>query len=61
VLRRAALAAGAPGDELFRVHVLALEELVTAWRGQRMVQLPGRLAGVRSGDTLTIAAHPVAG
>jgi tRNA(Ile)-lysidine synthase len=61
VLRTAALAAGAPGDELFRVHVLALEELVTAWRGQRMVQLPGHLAGVRSGSTLSIGPHPVTG
>jgi tRNA(Ile)-lysidine synthase len=61
VLRRAALAAGSPADELFRVHVLALDELVTAWRGQRMVQLPGHLAGVRAGDTLTLGPHPVTG
>ena len=61
VLRRAALEAGCPGDELFRVHVLAIDELVTAWRGQRMVQLPGHRAAVRSGDTLTVAPTPVAG
>jgi tRNA(Ile)-lysidine synthase len=61
VLRRAALEAGSPGDELFRVHVVAVEELVTAWRGQRMVQLPGHRSAVRSGDTLTIGRTPVAG
>ncbi len=61
VLRLAAAEAGAPADQLFRVHVLALEELVTAWRGQVMVQLPGHLAGVRQGDALIVGPHPVAG
>ena len=61
VLHRAALDAGAPGSELFRVHVLALEQLVVAWRGQREVQLPGHLRGTRSGDTLRLAAAPVRG
>ena len=61
VLRRAALAAGAPGDELFHVHVRAVEELVTGWRGQRMVQLPGHLAVVRTGDVLLVMRTPVAG
>jgi tRNA(Ile)-lysidine synthase len=61
VLRLAALAAGAPAAELFRVHVLAVEELVTAWRGQRMVQLPGHLAAARTGDTLTVSRSAVAG
>ncbi len=61
VLRLAAADAGAPPDELFRVHVLALDALVTDWRGQVMVQLPGHLAGHRSGDTLTVGPHPVAG
>ncbi len=61
VLRLAALAAGSPADELFRVHVLATEELVTAWRGQRMVQLPGHVAVTRAGSTLTWARGPVAG
>jgi len=47
VLRLAALAAGAPGDELFHTHVVALDALVTDWRGQRWVDLPGHLRGVR--------------
>ncbi len=61
VLHRAALAAGSPSDELFRVHVLAVEELVTAWRGQRMVQLPGHRVARRAGDTLIVGPGPVAG
>ncbi|MGW5359177.1 tRNA lysidine(34) synthetase TilS [Actinopolymorpha pittospori] len=44
VLRRAALAAGCPGTDLFAVHVAALESLVTQWHGQAWVDLPG---GVR--------------
>ncbi len=61
VLRTAALDAGAIDAELFRVHVLALDELVTAWRGQVMVQLPGHVEATRSGDTLRIGRRPVAG
>jgi tRNA(Ile)-lysidine synthase len=41
VLRLAALAAGAPGSELFYEHVLAMDALLTDWRGQRWVDLPG--------------------
>ncbi len=44
VLRNAALAAGSPGGALSRRHVAELDALVTAWHGQRGVDLPG---GVR--------------
>ena len=47
VLRLAALAAGAPAAELFHEHVLALDSLITRWRGQKWVDLPGHLRGVR--------------
>ena len=47
LLRRLALDAGAPPAELFHEHVLALEALVTAWRGQKWVDLPGHLRGAR--------------
>ena len=52
---------GRPGAELFRVHVLALDELVVAWRGQVMVQLPGHVEATRSGDLLRIGRRAVAG
>jgi len=44
VLRLAALAAGCPAGALSQRHVASLDELVTAWRGQRWADLPG---GVR--------------
>ena len=47
VLRLAALAAGAPASELFHEHVLAMDALVTDWRGQRWVDLPGHLRFLR--------------
>lgn len=48
LLRLGALAAGAPPSELVREHVLALDELVTRWRGQKWIDLPGHLRGLRS-------------
>jgi tRNA(Ile)-lysidine synthase len=44
LLRRAAVAAGAPAGSLSWTHVRSLNELVTAWHGQRWSDLPG---GVR--------------
>ena len=41
VLRRAAIAAGSPPGTLAAVHVDAVDALVTAWRGQSHVDLPG--------------------
>ena len=47
VLRTAAVRAGALDSELFHSHVLATEQLVTAWRGQRWIDLPGHLRALR--------------
>jgi tRNA(Ile)-lysidine synthase len=47
VLRLAALEAGAINSELTYDHVRALDALVTAWRGQRWIELPGHLRAVR--------------
>ena len=47
LLRRAAVRAGSPPGELFRVHVLEMDRLVSDWRGQRQVDLPGHLHLVR--------------
>jgi tRNA(Ile)-lysidine synthase len=60
VLRREALRAGAPADELFRVHVQALVGLVDgSVKGD--VQLPGHLTAYRDGDYLKFRSTPVAG
>lgn len=47
VLRLMALRAGAPADDLGIGHVGSLEALVSNWRGQGEVRMPGRVAGTR--------------
>ena len=58
VLRAAAVAAGAIDEELFHVHVLALDELVTAWRGQRWIDLPGHRRGLRRDGAIVFESTP---
>ncbi|MER7504761.1 tRNA lysidine(34) synthetase TilS [Nonomuraea pusilla] len=60
VLRRAAIAAGAPSGALSATHVLALDRLVTHWRGQKAVDLPGGLSALRRYGTLILAISPIA-
>lgn len=47
VLRRAALDAGCPASDLNARHVRELERLITDWRGQSHIDLPGNLRGRR--------------
>ena len=47
VLRLAALEAGAINSELTYDHVRALDGLVTQWRGQRWIDLPGHVRAAR--------------
>ena len=54
VLHRAALAAGVPPAELTRDHVLAVDALVTDWRGQRWIDLPGHRRAVRRDGVLLL-------
>jgi tRNA(Ile)-lysidine synthase len=61
VLRRAALEAGADGSDLASVHLGELDRLVTDWRGQERVELPGRVSASRVGDALRFAPTPVGG
>jgi tRNA(Ile)-lysidine synthase len=53
VLRRAAVAAGSPAGALTAAHVAAMDALVTDWRGQGPVSLPGGLVVERRCDRLT--------
>ncbi len=55
VLRRAAIGAGCPGGSLAAAHVAELDRLVTEWRGQAHVDLPGGLRGRRVTGRITIA------
>jgi tRNA(Ile)-lysidine synthase len=61
VLRTAALDAGCPPTDLTAGHVEAMEALVTRWRGQRGVDLPGSVQAVRSGGTLRLRRRAVGG
>ena len=55
VLRLAALDAGAIPSDLTHGHLLAVDELVHNWRGQKWVDLPGDLRAVRRDDRVTFA------
>jgi tRNA(Ile)-lysidine synthase len=54
VLRRTAVAAGAPAGSLFARHIEEVDRLITAWRGQRAINLPGRVEARRQGGRLVI-------
>jgi tRNA(Ile)-lysidine synthase len=47
VLHAAAVAAGCPPGSLTACHVQQLEVLVTGWRGQRWIDLPGGVRALR--------------
>lgn len=53
--RRLALAAGSPGTDLTREHLLAVDGLVTRWRGQGPLPLPGGVRAQRQGDRVWLA------
>ena len=61
VLRLAALEAGCPASELFRVHVVALADLVHEPGRKGQVQLPGHVTAYRGADTLRFGRTAVAG
>ncbi|CUR60513.1 tRNA(Ile)-lysidine synthase [metagenome] len=52
VLRLAALDAGAIASELFHEHIAGMDRLVTDWRGQIGIDLPGHLRCVRRDGVL---------
>jgi tRNA(Ile)-lysidine synthase len=61
VLRLVALEAGCPESELFRVHVLALADLVDGTGRGRQIQLPGHVTAYRDGDWLKFRRTAVSG
>ncbi|WP_171166501.1 tRNA lysidine(34) synthetase TilS [Streptomyces sp. I05A-00742] len=54
VLRRAAIEAGSPAGSLFARHIEEVDRLITGWRGQRAINLPGRVAVHRHGGRLVL-------
>ncbi|WP_030905700.1 tRNA lysidine(34) synthetase TilS [Streptosporangium amethystogenes] len=59
VLRRAAIDAGAPPGTLAASHILQVDRLVTQWRGQRRIEVPGGVGAIRRYDTLILARQSV--
>jgi tRNA(Ile)-lysidine synthase len=53
VIRRIAIAAGAPAGALSAEHVWSIDRLITDWHGQKGVSLPGGLVAERSYDRLS--------
>lgn len=58
IIRSAAIAAGCPAGSLTADHVDRVELLVSDWRGQGGVDLPGGLAGERAYGRLAIRRVP---
>ncbi|MER5223178.1 tRNA lysidine(34) synthetase TilS [Streptomyces flaveus] len=54
ILRRAAIEAGAPAGSLFARHIEELDRLITGWRGQGAINLPGKVVVQRQGGRLVI-------
>ncbi|UNO40626.1 tRNA lysidine(34) synthetase TilS [Streptomyces sp. MST-110588] len=54
VLRRAVVNAGAPAGSLFARHIEEVDRLITSWRGQGAINLPGRVGVRRQGGRLVI-------
>ncbi|MGW0735322.1 tRNA lysidine(34) synthetase TilS [Streptomyces sp. NPDC002851] len=54
VLRRAAIAAGSPAGSLFARHIEEVDRLITSWRGQGAINLPGRVEARRQGGRLVL-------
>ena len=54
ILRRAAIEAGAPAGSLFARHVEEVDRLITGWRGQGAINLPGKVVARRQGGRLVI-------
>lgn len=58
ILRAAIYAAGAPTGSLSADHLAAVEALVTSWRGQGEVSLPGGVKVARISGRLSLLARP---
>jgi len=56
VWRLLALEAGCPPGALIATHVESLDTLVTSWRGQGPIDLPGHVQGCRAGGQVFVAA-----
>ena len=58
VLRAAIYAAGAPSGSITADHLAGVEALVTSWRGQGPLSLPGGVKVERISGRLSLLAQP---
>ena len=58
ILRAAIYAAGAPSGSITADHLAAVEALVTSWRGQGAISLPGGVKVERISGRLSLLAQP---
>lgn len=58
IMRAAALAAGSPPTDLTAAHVDRIDELLTRWRGQGPIDLPGGIAAQRECGRLSFVRVP---
>lgn len=58
ILRAAIYAAGAPSGSITAEHLAAVEALVTSWRGQGAISLPGGVKVERISGRLSLLAQP---
>ncbi|MFD9906593.1 ATP-binding protein, partial [Streptomyces sp. NPDC059063] len=54
IVRRAAIDAGSPAGALFARHIEEVDRLITGWRGQGVINLPGKVVAQRQGGRLVI-------
>ncbi|MFI9586530.1 tRNA lysidine(34) synthetase TilS [Streptomyces sp. NPDC052236] len=54
VLRRAVIEGGAPAGSLSARHIEEVDRLITGWRGQGAINLPGRVEARRQGGRLVV-------
>ncbi|MEV6110858.1 tRNA lysidine(34) synthetase TilS [Streptomyces sp. NPDC051940] len=54
ILRSSLLAAGSPAGSLFARHIEEVDRLITGWRGQGAINLPGRVEARRQDGRLVI-------
>ncbi|WP_306318587.1 MULTISPECIES: tRNA lysidine(34) synthetase TilS [unclassified Streptomyces] len=54
ILRKSAIEAGAPAGALFARHIEEIDRLITGWRGQGGINLPGKVVAQRQGGRLVI-------
>lgn len=55
VIQHWLLQAGIPSGSLHQIHIKTVDELVSAWHGQKEINLPGGFAVKRSANRLTIS------